>query len=584
MSATAFAQTTINGLVYTLNNEGTEYTVTGYTSDLPNDFEILSVVEGKPVTTLASRLFQNNKSITSCVMPNSISKLLGDGEFNGCEALTSVTLSNQLPKITNYMFCSTALEEITIPASVTTIDYEAFCAWTDKSKASLKRVIFEDGSKLDQLGDECFKNREGLQSVNLEACRVLRRFAGQIFMNCKALKTITVPANLSLIQGANQFNGSGLETITFEPGCKVTSLGQTMFQNCTSLKSLTIPAAVKTINNYVTGWTACLNTVTFEEGSQLETIGEGAFRSNLFKELDLSVCHNLKSIGLAAFRGCPNLEKVYLPESVNSMQNGCFASCGKMKYLVMNYAGDWNDINFNGGTGHFTEGADYTIYINENATNVPATFQSRTMTSVAPITISATGYATYFNSNAIDLPSTLEAAYVEGVTDRMIDYNWAYASHDAVPAATGVVARGAEGTYTPALVTTAAFAGTNLLNGSDEAATTVGGDKYYKLSLDAENTPGTLGFYWGAENGAAFQNGAHKAYLALTTAQAKAIKGFRFDGTFDEDSETTGIKIYENASTSSVQAYNLAGQRVTSTGSATGYKGIVIVNGKKYVK
>ena len=95
------------------------------------------------------------------------------------------------------------------------------------------------------------------------------------------------------------------------------------------------------------------------------------------------------------------------------------------------------------------------------------------------------------------------------------------------------------------------------------------------LSLDAKNTAGSVGFYWGAPNGGAFTNGAHKAYLCVKPGVAGAKTCYRFDG------QTTAIDgtRADKPTTADGAVYNLAGQRVDRS-----YKGVVIKNGKKYIQ
>lgn len=98
------------------------------------------------------------------------------------------------------------------------------------------------------------------------------------------------------------------------------------------------------------------------------------------------------------------------------------------------------------------------------------------------------------------------------------------------------------------------------------------GYKYYKLAYDNYSARTGLGFYWGAENGGAFNVKAGTAYLAVPTSESNA-KGFAFDG------ETTGIENVNVAANQSKTIYNLNGQRVSNMSQA----GLYIVNGKKVV-
>ena len=82
-----------------------------------------------------------------------------------------------------------------------------------------------------------------------------------------------------------------------------------------------------------------------------------------------------------------------------------------------------------------------------------------------------------------------------------------------------------------------------------------------------------LGFYWGADNGAAFTAKTNGAYLAVPKSSGSAKSGFRFDGT------TTGVNTINAKTTTNDVIYNIQGQRVGAN-----YKGLVIVNGKKMMR
>ena len=183
--------------------------------------------------------------------------------------------------------------------------------------------------------------------------------------------------------------------------------------------------------------------------------------------------------------------------------------------------------------------------------------------------IGATGYATlYYSDRALVVPENV-AAYTYKVTNGKLDESYLYNAGETIPAATGVVLKAAPGEYTFAASQEAGEVDTdNLLKGSDEATLTTGGAVYYKLSLNKAGDANSVGFYYGAADGAAFTNGAHKAYLALPTASG--VRAFLFNG-----NTTTGLQnvTSNNAAT---QVYDLQGRCVQSA-----QKGLYIINGKK---
>ncbi len=91
---------------------------------------------------------------------------------------------------------------------------------------------------------------------------------------------------------------------------------------------------------------------------------------------------------------------------------------------------------------------------------------------------------------------------------------------------------------------------------------------YYRLTM---HNGTQIGFWWGAENGAAFDLGANKAYLAVPKAASVKAQSFWFG---DNATSISAPAIENNANDA---IYNLNGQRVNTI-----TKGMYIKNGKKY--
>lgn len=220
---------------------------------------------------------------------------------------------------------------------------------------------------------------------------------------------------------------------------------------------------------------------------------------------------------------------------------------------------------------------EFSASATQNITTIEVAYKKNAVapTSVS-VTIGETGYATlYYSSLALTVPTGVKG-YTCSLSDGSFKMNEAFAEGQTIPAGTGVLLKAETGTYTFKVSSeTGNAVADNWLKGSDEEATTEGGERYYMLSLDANSTAGSVGFYWGAPNGGAFTNGAHKAYLCVKPGVAGAKTCYRFDG------QTTAIDgTWADKPTAADGAvYNLAGQRVDRS-----YKGVVIKNGKKYIQ
>ena len=90
------------------------------------------------VTGITNAAFNGCTALTSVTIPNSVG-YISNGAFSGCTSLTSVTIPNSVTKINGYVFQNcTALTSVTIPNSVTSIEFRAFGGCT-----ALKTVYYE---------------------------------------------------------------------------------------------------------------------------------------------------------------------------------------------------------------------------------------------------------------------------------------------------------------------------------------------------------------------------------------------------------------------------------------------------------
>lgn len=235
----------------------------------------------------------------------------------------------------------------------------------------------------------------------------------------------------------------------------------------------------------------------------------------------------------------------------------------------------------------------YIMVLNEGATTLTIKLDNHTggnvrvddlelttYAGVGSFKITEAGYGTYYTSDAYTMPKGVKGYTITGNEGTSLVMNEAYAAGDVVPAKTALVVEGAANKYyTLVAASTELTPANNKLHGSDEAETTYvdGTDvKYYKLSYNNEGN--NLGFYWGSENGAAFTNGAHKAYLALDSETLLSqSRGFSLADL--AHGVTTGINTTVKSATQSNFIYDLNGRRINSLNGAA--KGVYIMNGQK---
>lgn len=219
---------------------------------------------------------------------------------------------------------------------------------------------------------------------------------------------------------------------------------------------------------------------------------------------------------------------------------------------------------------------EITTYTKDGVSTIELNTGNQVIEYVAPVTVTIgqSKYASlYYENQALVVPQGVEA-YTYKINGDKVEESYMYDAGETIPAGTAVILKGEPNDYSFAFSTeTGDVDSENILMGTD-SDTQLEADAnsyFYKLSLNAAEELSSIGFYWGAADGAAFTNKAHKAYLKV--AKSAGAKFYRFDG------ETTAIENVQAAQPdANAPMYNVAGQRVSKN-----YKGVVIQNGRKYV-
>ena len=191
------------------------------------------------------------------------------------------------------------------------------------------------------------------------------------------------------------------------------------------------------------------------------------------------------------------------------------------------------------------------------------------------LVVNQSGYATFYDAyHNFVIPEGVKAYVVTAATTENLTYS---ELEGVIPAGTAVMLEGTAGTY-PAVVSEeeAVYEGINLLNGSNIPTTTYADVEdclFYKLAYgnSAGVNANKLGWYWGAENGAAFEIEAHRAWLAIPQIVASA-PGYPFI------SPVTGISSTLADDGTDAVIYDLQGRRIS-----TPAKGLYIKNNKKVI-
>ena len=280
--------------------------------------------------------FSNLDGVEELTIPASVKTIEYDSDtdtglsytFKGMESLKKVTFLGDVERLGGFQDCK-KLETVVFKGSVKTILTSAF-----ENCTSLKSIDLPD--TVQYIFDFAFRN-SGLTSIEFPPnIRWFYDEFGYVFEDCKDLARITFRQNVGLPVG--YFDGcTALEEIVFTESCKSIYLYKGMFRDCTKLETISFPTTCEKLSigdDTFRGCTA-LETVTLPKNCDSITIGYRAFRD----------CKNLKTVNNTdnitkiyggAFRDCTSLESFTISNKTTMIGKNAFYGCKNLKTVTVN--------------------------------------------------------------------------------------------------------------------------------------------------------------------------------------------------------------------------------------------------------
>ncbi len=187
------------------------------------------------VTAIGASAFRQSSGLTGVTIPGSVT-VIDYAAFYNCTALTQITIYSTLRTIGDYAFRQSGLTSIYIPYGVQSIGRACFYGCSALTSATIPGSV-------QSLGELCFMRCESLQNVSFG--QGFTEIPLQCFTYCTDLNSITIPSSVKKYDHYSFYN-TGFTSLDLSEG--VDTIGYRAFGACLNLTSISFPASVRFID------------------------------------------------------------------------------------------------------------------------------------------------------------------------------------------------------------------------------------------------------------------------------------------------------------------------------------------------
>ena len=360
--------------------------------------------ENSLVETIGERAFYKS-AISALTLPDTVA-FIGESAFNSCSQLTDVTLCGY---ISDYAFFNcTALENIDLceNTEITHIGTSAFHATSFYNSASGTVYICNWLYKVKDIDDNgVLELKEDTVGIAVSARSDIKTTTTTTILPnnevvyettySNVIKSVLFNDSLKYIN-SSAFSGTWIESITIPDS--VIELGTAVFHNCSKLRTIILPASLTVIPASLCN--GCTSLETIYPLTNITIIEERAFYNcNALREITLS--DNVEYIGKYAFancttikqlnlhddiyvdyyfiKNCTSLESLYLPNTVNSIDNYDLDTLTGLKEISVSDLNKYylaeNNILYRKSGSYYVISRSYNISDKEVIVYVPRNYQ-----------------------------------------------------------------------------------------------------------------------------------------------------------------------------------------------------------------
>ena len=245
--------------------------------------------------------------------------------------LEEINIPNTISSI-SYQLCGfNQIKKLSIPASITTINSDAFLGVT-----SLETIVVDENNKKYDSRDNSNAIIQKSNNTLIRGCsntvipESVTSLGLRAFQDCTSLESIIIPESVTSIGNAAFEDCTSLKSMTIPNS--VTSIGYCAFMNCASLENIVLSNNISALNDYVFENCTSLKTITIPDG--VTTISDGALHNCELLE-SIIIPENVTYIGLRAFEDCKSLKGITIPKNVTYIGSSILRGCTSLTSIVV---------------------------------------------------------------------------------------------------------------------------------------------------------------------------------------------------------------------------------------------------------
>ena len=147
----------LDDYLYSVGSSGV--TLTKYFGEGENKLVLPTEVEGKPVTRIGEKCFEDHNELESVVLPETL-EVIGYRAFYGCSKLSDMNIPDALKQTGGWAFAHTGFTSFVFPEGFDSLGYGTFYG-----SSKLETVILPEG--VDSIGENTFRGCSKLRSVTI---------------------------------------------------------------------------------------------------------------------------------------------------------------------------------------------------------------------------------------------------------------------------------------------------------------------------------------------------------------------------------------------------------------------------------